>query len=364
MSLIEIRELRKEYDDITPLKQVNASIEEGEVISIIGPSGTGKSTLMRCINRLETPTSGTILVDGDDVCDPKTDLPAVRRKMGMVFQSFNLFGHKTVIENIMMPQQDLLGVSAKDAYTEGMEQLRRVGLEAKARKFPHELSGGQKQRVAIARALAMKPKIMLLDEPTSALDPTMVSEVLSVIRDLAQTGLTMLIVTHEMRLARDVSTRIFYMDEGGIYEDGTPEQIFEHPERERTRNFIFRIRSYEYTLTHESHDMYELLGGLEAFCGKQLMDHKAANKCRLLIEEITVSYLLPALEKQTDGSISLRLNAAEEGGEILLEIDHTAMQADPFTAEADEVSMALLAKTAQRMTDTPEGIARFRINAG
>ena len=206
MSLIEIKNLRKEYSDAVPLQDVNLNVEEGEIISIIGPSGTGKSTLLRCINRLETPTSGSIQVDGANVCDAGTDLASVRRKMGMVFQSFNLFGHKTAVENVMMPQQDLLGTSAKDAYAEAMEQLRRVGLESKARKFPHELSGGQKQRVAIARALAMHPKIMLFDEPTSALDPTMVSEVTSVIRDLAGTGLTMLIVTREMRLARDVST--------------------------------------------------------------------------------------------------------------------------------------------------------------
>ena len=196
MSLIEIKGLRKEYPDVVPLKDVNVNIEEGEVISVIGPSGTGKSTFMRCINRLETPTAGSIIVDGDDVCDPKTDLAAVRRKMGMVFQSFNLFPHKTIAENVMMPQQDILGTPAKEAYAEAMRQLERVGLDGKARKFPHELSGGQKQRAAIARALAMKPKIMLFDEPTSALDPTMVSEVLSVIKSLAGSGLTMLIVTH------------------------------------------------------------------------------------------------------------------------------------------------------------------------
>ena len=191
MSLIEIRNLRKEYSpDVVPLKGVNADIEAGEVISIIGPSGTGKSTLLRCINRLETPTSGQIIVDGVDVCAPGTDLARLRKSMGMVFQSFNLFPHKMAVENIMLPQQSLLGKSAREAYEEAMKQLERVGLADRARQYPDELSGGQKQRVAIARALAMHPQILLFDEPTSALDPTMVSEVLSVIRDLAGTGLT------------------------------------------------------------------------------------------------------------------------------------------------------------------------------
>ena len=197
--------------DVVPLKGVNANIEAGEVISIIGPSGTGKSTLLRCINRLETPTSGQIIVDGVDVCAPGADLARLRKSMGMVFQSFNLFPHKMAVENIMLPQQSLLGKSAREAYEEAMKQLERVGLADRARQYPDELSGGQKQRVAIARALAMHPQILLFDEPTSALDPTMVSEVLSVIRDLAGTGLTMLLVTHEMRLARHVSDRVFFM---------------------------------------------------------------------------------------------------------------------------------------------------------
>ena len=359
MSLIEIRHLQKAYEDIVPLKDVNVSIEEGEVISIIGPSGTGKSTLLRCINRLEIPTAGSVIIDGDDVCDPKTDLTAVRRKMGMVFQSFNLFGHKTAVENVMMPQQDLLGISARNAYAEAIEQLRKVGLDAKARKFPHELSGGQKQRVAIARALAMKPKIMLFDEPTSALDPTMVSEVLSVIRDLAATGLTMLIVTHEMRLARDVSTRIFYMDEGGICEEGTPEQIFEHPVKEKTRNFIFRVRSYSYRLTHTEHDIYELLGGLQGFFASQLIGRKAAGKCRLAVEEMAVSYLIPAVEREKDGCIQLRVSAAEEGEEMLIEVDHTAMQQNPFTAEVSNVSRTLLRSITKLRLEADAGITQF-----
>ena len=238
MSLIEIKNLRKEYPNAVPLKDVTVNIEAGEVISIIGPSGTGKSTFLRCINRLETPTSGEIWVDGVNVCDPKTNLPEIRKKMGMVFQSFNLFPHKMVAENIMMPQQQLLGISPTDAYQEALTQLAKVGLEAKARSYPDELSGGQKQRVAIARALAMHPKIILFDEPTSALDPTMVSEVLSVINNLAKTGLTMLIVTHEIEFARTVSNRIIFMENGEVVESGMTSDIFSHPQKERTAAFL------------------------------------------------------------------------------------------------------------------------------
>ena len=213
--MIKIEHLRKEYPNITPLQDVSTVINNGDVISVIGPSGTGKSTLLRCINLLEKPTSGKIWVDGLEITDPKCDITRVRQKMGMVFQSFNLFGHKTVIENIMMAPMRLLGKTRQEAYDTGKQLLRKVGLAEKALNYPHELSGGQKQRIAIARTLAMDPDMILLDEPTSALDPTMVGEVQAVIRDLAQTGKTMMIVTHEMNFARAISNRVFYMDDGG-----------------------------------------------------------------------------------------------------------------------------------------------------
>jgi len=322
MSLIEIRNLRKEYSpDVVPLKGVNADIEAGEVISIIGPSGTGKSTLLRCINRLETPTSGQIIVDGVDVCAPGTDLARLRKSMGMVFQSFNLFPHKMAVENIMLPQQSLLGKSAREAYEEAMKQLERVGLADRARQYPDELSGGQKQRVAIARALAMHPQILLFDEPTSALDPTMVSEVLSVIRDLAGTGLTMLLVTHEMRLARHVSDRVFFMTDGEIYEEGSPEQIFEHPLREGTRNFIFRIRSWTCILSPSSRDFHGMTGSLEKFCKDQFLGRRQAMNCQLAVEELVVSFLLPAVESAGQGAFHMTLFAGEEGAERKLMID-------------------------------------------
>lgn len=361
MSLIEIKNLRKEYPNSVPLKNVNVNIEAGEVVGIIGPSGTGKSTFLRCINRLETPTSGEIWVDGVNVCDSKTDLAAVRSKMGMVFQSFNLFPHKMAVENIMMPQQQLLGVSAKDAYEEALVQLRKVGLESKSRRYPDELSGGQKQRVAIARALAMHPKIVLFDEPTSALDPSMVSEVLNVMADLAKTGLTMLIVTHEMRLARDLPTRIFFMDEGGICEDGTPDQIFSHPQKERTRNFIYRIRSWEYSVSAWV-DIYEMMGSLEDFCRRQFMGSKASTRCQLAVEELTTSVLLPALQNNHTVTVDLRLNAGEEGKEMRLEVDHHLLPDENlFSNPDDDISLSILRSILERQPEKEPGKAIFQI---
>ena len=239
--MISVRHLQKSFNGVAVLKDVNAEVEKGEVISIIGPSGTGKSTFLRCLNRLETPDGGSIVVGGVDVTDPKADLAAGRRRMGMVFQNFNLFGNLTILGNIMAAQCDILGVSKDDAKLKALELLGRVGLANKADALPDELSGGQKQRVAIARALAMDPEILLFDEPTSALDPTMVGEVLAVIKDLAKTGMTMLIVTHEMGFARDVSTRVFYMDEGVVYEDGTPADIFNAPKKPKTVDFVGQV---------------------------------------------------------------------------------------------------------------------------
>ena len=236
--MIRIEHLKQAYSNVTPLKDVSVEIHDGDVISVIGPSGTGKSTLLRCINQLEKPTSGRIWVDDEEITDPKCNINRIRQKMGMVFQSFNLFGHLTVIENIMLSPMDLLGKSRQAAYDEGMRLLRTVGLAEKALNYPDELSGGQKQRIAIARTLAMDPDVILLDEPTSALDPTMVGEVQAVIRELAKTGKTMMIVTHEMAFARAVSNRVIFMDGGFIIEEGHPEEVFGNPQQERTRRFL------------------------------------------------------------------------------------------------------------------------------
>ena len=277
--MISIKHLSKTFHNpdgstVTVLKDVNCEIERGEVISIIGPSGTGKSTLLRAINMLEPPTGGEIRVDGENIMAKGYRLDKMRRKMVMVFQSFNLFEHMTVLENITYAPMELLKKTADEAGSEAMELLRKVGLAQKADVYPESLSGGQKQRVAIARALAMHPEVILFDEPTSALDPTMVGEVLSVIRQLAKDGLTMLIVTHEMRFARDVSTRIFFMNEGIIYEDGSPEQIFEHPRRSATKAFVNRIQKLVYEIDGEEFDYLQIHTGLSQFFIKYNLTEK------------------------------------------------------------------------------------------
>ncbi len=238
--MITVSHLRKSFNGTPVLRDVNATIAKGEIISVIGPSGTGKSTFLRCLNRLETPDAGSIVVDGVEV-NAAADISAIRRKMGMVFQNFNLFGNMNVVGNVMAAQCDLLGRTPEAARRKAMELLDRVGLADRADALPETLSGGQKQRVAIARALAMDPEILLFDEPTSALDPTMVGEVLAVIKDLAETGMTMLVVTHEMSFAHDVSSRVFYMDEGVIYEEGTPDEMFGSPKRPKTRDFVGQV---------------------------------------------------------------------------------------------------------------------------
>ena len=239
--MIELRHLRKEFEDITPLEDVNVTINSGDVISVIGPSGTGKSTLLRCINMLEPPTSGEIIVDGQVINDGKCDLNEIRKKMGMVFQSFNLFNNMTVLKNCMIGQTKVLGKSRTEAKETAMKYLEKVGMEPYINAKPSQLSGGQKQRVAIARALAMNPEVLLFDEPTSALDPQMVGEVLEVMRTLAGEGLTMIVVTHEMAFARDVSSHVVFMADGVICEEGTPSDIFENPQNQKTRDFLTRF---------------------------------------------------------------------------------------------------------------------------
>ena len=238
--MIDIENLRKSFGDVEVLKGINLTIKEKEVVVIIGPSGSGKSTLLRCMNYLEEPTSGEVSVDGI-VLDGEANINKVREEVGMVFQRFNLFPHMTVLANIMLAPMKVRQVPKEEAEERARALLARVGLADKAESYPKQLSGGQQQRVAIARALAMKPKVMLFDEPTSALDPEMVGEVLDVMKSLAKEGMTMVIVTHEMGFAREVGDRVLFVDDGRILEQGTPEAVFEHPQEERTKNFLSKV---------------------------------------------------------------------------------------------------------------------------
>ena len=290
---IRIKHLKKVFDDDTiPLKDISVTINDGDVISVIGPSGTGKSTLLRCINMLTEPTEGSIIVDGQDITEKGCNLNEIRKKMGMVFQSFNLFGHLTIIENIMNPQITLLGRSRQEAYDKAMYLLQQVGLASKVFNYPDELSGGQQQRIAIARTLAMDPDIILFDEPTSALDPSMIGEVQSVIKMLAKSGRTMMIVTHEMDFARKISNRILFMYDGYIYEEGTPKEIFEHPKKELTKRFIQRLSSLTYKITSSDFDVEAMSDELMGYGEKLLIEAERLSKLMLAFEEICMNNLL------------------------------------------------------------------------
>ncbi len=239
--MIKVAGLKKSFGELEVLKGINQHIKKGEKVVVIGPSGSGKSTFLRCLNLLEVPTEGEILIEGESITAPKTNVNKIREKMGMVFQQFNLFPHLSILDNITLAPMKVKKKSREEAEKLARELLRRVGLEDKADAYPAQLSGGQQQRIAIARALAMEPDIMLFDEPTSALDPEMVGEVLSVMKDLADAGMTMVVVTHEMGFAREVGSRVLFMDEGIVQEEGTPDEVFSNPKNERTKSFLSKV---------------------------------------------------------------------------------------------------------------------------
>lgn len=351
--MISVEHLAKKFGDLVVLKDITIEIEKGEVIAIIGPSGTGKSTFLRCLNLLDRPSSGSIRIDGVNILDPKSDVPKIRQKMNMVFQSFNLFSHLSVLENLTLGPIKLRGMSKQEAEQKAMHLLKLVGLAEKADNYPDELSGGQKQRVAIARCLAMDPEIILFDEPTSALDPTMVSEVLSVIRRLAKEGMTMAIVTHEMDFARDVSNRVLYMDEGLIYEQGTPQQIFENPGKEKTRAFINRIRSFNYQISSPDYDLYAMNAEIESFCEKQILPRKTRHNLLLLVEEL-LQLFNPFLDTMPL-ELTLSYSEKKESLELVCEIKGEAFNPLTHNLLPDELGLIIINNLA-------ESIAYSRIN--
>ena len=344
--MIELVHLQKKYENVTPLADVNTVINDGDVISVIGPSGTGKSTLIRCINMLERPTGGKILLDGVDITAKKYDLTKARRKMGMVFQSFNLFGHLTVIENLMLAPMDLMKKTKQEAYDTGVALLSRVGLAGREFQYPEQLSGGQKQRVAIARTLAMDPDVILLDEPTSALDPTMVGEVQAVIRDLAKTGKTMMIVTHEMNFARAISNRVFYMDQGGIYEDGTPDRIFDHPQKELTRRFIKKLKVLELSIDSRDYDFIGAGAKIDRYCMLNDIPPRIKYRIRLAFEELVQQMLLPVLEHIP---VRVALEYAPTSEQATVTVCWSGDRFDPANGE-NELSYMLLKKSVDELS--------------
>lgn len=361
--MIRVEHLKKSFGQLEVLRDVNAIIAKGEVVSIIGPSGTGKSTFLRCLNLLDQPSGGQIFIDNENIMDKKANVAKIRRKMGMIFQHFHLFDHLTVLQNVTIGPMKLKNKNKEEAEKRGMELLKMVGLAEKADVYPPQLSGGQKQRVAIARCLSMDPEIILFDEPTSALDPTMVSEVLGVIRSLAKQGMTMAIVTHEMSFARDVSTRIFYMDEGIIYEEASPEQLFENPKREKTRIFINRIRNLEYRINTPDYDLYALNAEIEAFCQKHFFSPKMQHNILLLTEECLqvvpltrgLNYLLTYSEKSNQVALKLSLPAAtglifgaDEGPDMIsMAIINGLTESLSESIAGDLLEIAMVLKTAK-----------------
>jgi len=346
--MIELIHLQKKYERVTPLEDVNAVIRDGDVISVIGPSGSGKSTLLRCINMLERPTGGQILLDGADITATKYDITQARRRMGMVFQSFNLFGHLTVIENLMVPQMDILKKSRQEAYEKGVALLKRVGLAGRELQYPEQLSGGQKQRVAIARTLAMDPDVILLDEPTSALDPTMIGEVQAVIRDLAGSGKTMMIVTHEMQFARAVCNRVFYIDQGGIYEEGPPEQVFDDPKMERTRQFIRRLKVLEFTVANPDYDYPVITADIDRYCQANVIPARLKYRIRLAFEELVQQMLRGVLEKTP---LTVTVEYAEKEQTATVTVRYGGGRFDPSGGE-NELSYKVLKASAEELEYT------------
>lgn len=355
--MISVRNLSKTFqtpgrEPLTVFSNINCEINKGDVISVIGPSGTGKSTFLRCLMDLEHPTSGEVWLDGENIYDKNTDINKVREKMGMVFQSFNLFGHLTVLDNIILGPVKIQHKTRAEAEEEAYRLLRTVGLAEKAGAYPHELSGGQQQRAAIARCLAMTPEVILFDEPTSALDPTMVSEVLSVMRELARQGMTMVIVTHEMKFARDVSTRVFFLADGGLYEEGTPDEIFDNPQRPLTKAFINNIRSVSFDVFSHDYDLYELNGKIEWFCTKYGLGKKYITM-ELMVEEM-VAHILPFT-----GPIHITADYSEKTCQVGLTFIQEGFTSDIMDAEGvDELSKMLIEGFCSEIEESTEGDSR------
>jgi len=354
--MIKVVDLSKQFGDFIVFKNINIEIKKGECIAVIGPSGTGKSMLFRTIAMLEKPNSGSIFVNGNDITKKGVDINKVRERMGMVYQGFHLFSNLNALDNITLAPRLVKKQDKQTAEKKAMELLTMVGLIDKAKSFPHQLSGGQQQRIAIARCLAMEPEIMLFDEPTSALDPTMTREVLSIMRKLTKMGLTMLIVTHEMSFAKEVSDRVFYMDEGSIYEEGTAADIFDNPQKEKTKAFIRKLNVFNYEVHSIGFDMVAMNVQIEIFCQKYNIEAKKVYHIQLLLEELIVEIIKQCYaDTQTD--IVYTIAYSDENNEIDISLAYKAREFNPFVhtgIEEESLGMLLVSRISKKSDYTFE----------
>ena len=337
MGVLDVKGLSKAFGNLQVLNNVNLSVQEGERIAIIGASGCGKSVFLRCLNLLEAPDKGSVTIDGQEITAPGANVDLIRRQMGMVFQKFHLFSHYNVLDNLCLAPTRLLGMDPQTAEKKAMSLLTQVGLAAKAKVYPTVLSGGQQQRIAICRALMMKPKVLLLDEPTSALDPTMVGEVLAVIRMLAKQKLTMLIVTHEMKFAQEVADRVLFFADGGIYEEGAPDEIFNSPKREKTISFIRKHTFFSYEITKRSEfDLMQLQGGLWSFAEKYGINGNRTYLLQLSSEELIYEFFHGSFADGEEVDLKLDVTYAQAMDCIVLEVVSGGVPYNPILAESQD----------------------------
>lgn len=343
MSVIEVSGLKKSFGALEVLRGIDLTVEEGERIAIIGGSGCGKSVFLRCLELLEKPNAGKIFIDGQEITAKGVDIDKIRRSVGMVWQKFNLFTHMNVMENLTVAPIKLLGMTKDAAREKAMNLLAQVGLTAKAETYPEFLSGGQQQRIAICRSLMMNPKVILFDEPTSALDPTMVGEVLAVIRMLAKQNLTMIIVTHEMNFAREVATRILFFADGEIYEQGTPAEIFDAPKRPKTVAFIHKQKYFNYEISERHFDLMEMQGGIQTFAEKYGLSARRTNRIQLSCEELIYEMFDNACADEI--KIEIDVTYSEVDNSVEVEFTCAGKSYNPLEKDFDELDEEHLGAT-------------------
>ncbi len=361
MSLIEVRGLKKSFGSLDVLKGIDLTVEQGERIAIIGGSGCGKSVFLRSLCLLEKPDAGQVFIDGQEITANGARVDEIRRSMGMVFQKFHLFSEMDVMDNLCLAPTHILHMPREQAEEKAMELLRQVGLSSRAHAWPTVLSGGQQQRIAICRCLMMEPKVLLFDEPTSALDPTMVGEVLAVIRMLAKRDLGMLIVTHEMNFAREVADRVLFFADGSIYEQGTPAEIFDAPKREKTVSFIHKIKYFTYEITHRDFDLMQLQGGIQNFGEKYGLDQRHTYRLQMCCEELIYEMLNRCYPNREMVNMNLSISHAESDGATQIDIDCGGARYNPFEQEEDNLGVTILKKMSRQL-DFHYADERNRIN--